>query len=108
MISRQARIPMTFPTTSSASRIIPWWHGSLNDLRQNLEFMATEYQKDIIVVETAYNWQPRQLREQAGAVSGVTGRTTGISRRTESRRDGNSGRARQRRLLVGAGGAPVR
>jgi arabinogalactan endo-1,4-beta-galactosidase len=36
----------------------PWWHGSLNDLRRNLEFMATEYQKDIIVVEAAYNWQP--------------------------------------------------
>ncbi len=36
----------------------PWWHGSLNDLRKNLEFMAAEYQKDIIVVETAYNWKP--------------------------------------------------
>jgi arabinogalactan endo-1,4-beta-galactosidase len=36
----------------------PWWHGSLNDLRKNLEFMAEEYQKDIIVVETAYNWKP--------------------------------------------------
>jgi arabinogalactan endo-1,4-beta-galactosidase len=36
----------------------PWWHGSLNDLRSNLEFMAREYQKDIIVVEAAYNWQP--------------------------------------------------
>jgi arabinogalactan endo-1,4-beta-galactosidase len=36
----------------------PWWHGSLNDLRSNLEFMAARYQKDIIVVETAYNWQP--------------------------------------------------
>jgi arabinogalactan endo-1,4-beta-galactosidase len=36
----------------------PWWHGSLNDLRRNLEFMATTYQKNIIVVETAYNWQP--------------------------------------------------
>jgi len=36
----------------------PWWHGSLNDLRQNLEFMAREYQKDIVVVETAYNWKP--------------------------------------------------
>ena len=23
----------------------PWWHGSLNDLRRNLEFMAKEYQK---------------------------------------------------------------
>jgi arabinogalactan endo-1,4-beta-galactosidase len=36
----------------------PWWHGSLNDLRKNLQFMAAEYQKDIIVVETAYNWKP--------------------------------------------------
>jgi arabinogalactan endo-1,4-beta-galactosidase len=36
----------------------PWWHGSLNELRENLEFMAREYQKDIIVVEAAYNWQP--------------------------------------------------
>jgi len=36
----------------------PWWHGSLNDLRKNLQFMAGEYQKDIIVVETAYNWKP--------------------------------------------------
>ena len=36
----------------------PWWHGNLNDLRRNLEFMAKEYHKDIIVVETAYNWQP--------------------------------------------------
>lgn len=36
----------------------PWWHGSLNQLRQNLEFMAREYQKDIIVVEAAYNWKP--------------------------------------------------
>jgi arabinogalactan endo-1,4-beta-galactosidase len=38
----------------------PWWHGSLNDLRSNLQFMAHEYQKDIIVVETAYNWRPAE------------------------------------------------
>lgn len=36
----------------------PWWHGSLNDLRRNLAFMAANYQKDIIVVEAAYNWRP--------------------------------------------------
>ena len=40
----------------------PWWHGSLNDLRENLIFMANEYHKDIIVVEAAYNWQPREYR----------------------------------------------
>jgi arabinogalactan endo-1,4-beta-galactosidase len=36
----------------------PWWHGSLNDLRANLEYMAATYEKNVIVVETAYNWQP--------------------------------------------------
>ncbi|MGB6356002.1 MAG: glycosyl hydrolase 53 family protein [Steroidobacteraceae bacterium] len=38
----------------------PWFHGSLNQLRTNLTFMADEYQKDIIVVETAYNWRPTE------------------------------------------------
>jgi arabinogalactan endo-1,4-beta-galactosidase len=38
----------------------PWWHGSLNDLRENLIFMANAYRKDIMVVEAAYNWQPRE------------------------------------------------
>ena len=34
----------------------PWWAGSLNDLRANLAFMAHEYHKPIIIVETAYSW----------------------------------------------------
>jgi arabinogalactan endo-1,4-beta-galactosidase len=34
----------------------PWWQGNLDDLRRNLRFMAKTYQKDIIVVETAYDW----------------------------------------------------
>jgi arabinogalactan endo-1,4-beta-galactosidase len=38
----------------------PWWHGSLDDLRENLAFMAKAYQKDIIVVEAAYNWRPAE------------------------------------------------
>jgi arabinogalactan endo-1,4-beta-galactosidase len=44
----------------------PWWHGSLNDLRKNMAFMAREYKKDIIVVETAYNWQPSQYTKKKG------------------------------------------
>lgn len=36
----------------------PWWHGTLLDLRENLAFTANRYHKDIIVVETAYNWRP--------------------------------------------------
>jgi arabinogalactan endo-1,4-beta-galactosidase len=43
----------------------PWFHGSLNELRANLTFMANEYQKDIIVVETAYNWKPAEYTGRA-------------------------------------------
>jgi arabinogalactan endo-1,4-beta-galactosidase len=42
----------------------PWWHGSLLDLRDNLVFMATTYDKDIILVEVAYNWRPSEYRNK--------------------------------------------
>lgn len=38
----------------------PWWHGSLLDLRDTLQFMAESYRKEIIVVEVAYNWRPTE------------------------------------------------
>lgn len=44
----------------------PWWHGSLLDLRENLIFMANEYQKDIMLVEVAYCWRPSQYRNRPG------------------------------------------
>jgi arabinogalactan endo-1,4-beta-galactosidase len=36
----------------------PWWQGSLESLRLNLDFMAKTYRKPIIIVETAYSWRP--------------------------------------------------
>jgi len=44
----------------------PWWHGTLDDLRANLAFMAERYQKDIYVVEAAYNWRPAEYRKKPG------------------------------------------
>lgn len=38
----------------------PWWHGSLLDLRETLYYTAKLYQKDIMVVEAAYNWKPAE------------------------------------------------
>jgi arabinogalactan endo-1,4-beta-galactosidase len=38
----------------------PWWHGSLLDLRECLNWTAKAYEKDIIVVEAAYNYMPRE------------------------------------------------
>lgn len=34
----------------------PWWHGSLADLENNLNDLATRYGKDLVIVETAYPW----------------------------------------------------
>jgi arabinogalactan endo-1,4-beta-galactosidase len=35
----------------------PWWHGTLDDLKANLAFAATQYGKDVIVAEAAYYWK---------------------------------------------------
>ncbi|HWD21224.1 MAG TPA: glycosyl hydrolase 53 family protein [Verrucomicrobiae bacterium] len=36
----------------------PWWHGTIADLQTNVAFAASHYNKDVIVVETAYYWKP--------------------------------------------------
>lgn len=35
----------------------PWWHGSIDDLRENLQNTAMRFGKDILVVETAYPYR---------------------------------------------------
>ena len=35
----------------------PWWHGTLAELRANLQATALRYGRDIIVVETSYPWR---------------------------------------------------
>jgi arabinogalactan endo-1,4-beta-galactosidase len=42
----------------------PWWHGSLVDLQDNMAFMANQYNKDIVVVEAAYNWRTAEYRDK--------------------------------------------
>lgn len=34
----------------------PWWQGTLNDLELNVNDLAQRYDKEIIIVETAYPW----------------------------------------------------
>lgn len=34
----------------------PWWHGNLQSLRQTVDTLALKYDKDILIVETAYPW----------------------------------------------------
>ena len=34
----------------------PWWHGTLDGVEATLDTLARRYEKDIIIVETAYPW----------------------------------------------------
>lgn len=34
----------------------PWWHGTLQQLEENITGLSLRYKKEIIVVETAYPW----------------------------------------------------
>jgi arabinogalactan endo-1,4-beta-galactosidase len=34
----------------------PFWHGSITQLRTNLDDLATRYDKDVMIVETQYGW----------------------------------------------------
>ena len=42
----------------------PWWHGSLLDLRDNMNFMAETYRKPIIVIEAAYCSSPAEYKKK--------------------------------------------
>jgi arabinogalactan endo-1,4-beta-galactosidase len=44
----------------------PWWHGGLDQLRENMEFMAAEFPQDIMLVEVAYNWRRAEYRDKPG------------------------------------------
>lgn len=34
----------------------PWWHGNLNQLETNLDYLANRYNKPILIAETGYPW----------------------------------------------------
>lgn len=42
----------------------PWWHGNLLQLRECLNFTALEYNKDIVLVEVAYNFNPQEYKDK--------------------------------------------
>mgnify|MGYP001183562899 CR=1 FL=1 len=49
----------------------PWWHGSIQDFKDNLKDTALRYNKEIIVVEIAYPWVlPEEQEEEEGPYVG--------------------------------------
>jgi arabinogalactan endo-1,4-beta-galactosidase len=50
----------------------PWWHGPLSAMQANLNDLATRYQKDIVLVETAYPWTFADGDNYANSVTAST------------------------------------
>ncbi|MAF13100.1 hypothetical protein CMK11_21825 [Candidatus Poribacteria bacterium] len=44
----------------------PWWHGSMDDVRENLEAASRDFGKDILLVETAYPYATTDFRAADG------------------------------------------
>ena len=47
----------------------PWWHGTLTQLTNNLNDLATRYGKDIVLAETAYPWTTQSLNDGMGNIA---------------------------------------
>ncbi len=46
----------------------PMWHGTLEGLQYNLNYLATTYDKEVCIVETAYAWTTDDADEDGGNV----------------------------------------
>ena len=47
----------------------PWWQGSLEELKQNLDTLAVTFHKPIVVVETSFPWAPQSLAKDGKTLS---------------------------------------
>jgi arabinogalactan endo-1,4-beta-galactosidase len=47
----------------------PQWHGSLTDLQNNMNDLQSRYDKDILIVETAYPWTWQNGDSEANAIT---------------------------------------
>jgi arabinogalactan endo-1,4-beta-galactosidase len=47
----------------------PFWHGSLADLKNNVDTLATRYNKDVMIAETAYPWTLDDADSEANVVT---------------------------------------
>jgi arabinogalactan endo-1,4-beta-galactosidase len=55
----------------------PWWHGTLQDLRDNASRAVTELGKEVMVVETAYLWREDSPRDKSAGQTYAWPKTPG-------------------------------
>ena len=56
----------------------PFWHGTLNQLQANINDISQRYNKDVIVVETAYGYTTKNFDQMANEYSAGEARRTGF------------------------------
>ncbi len=50
----------------------PWWHGGLGELARNLRDLSLEYEREIMIVETAFPWTVDGFDDTENFVTGAT------------------------------------
>ncbi len=56
----------------------PFWHGTLDQLQTNIDDISQRYNKDVIVVETAYGYTTKNFDEMSNEYSAGEARRTGF------------------------------
>lgn len=56
----------------------PFWHGTLDQLQANINDISQRYNKDVIVVETAYGYTTKNFDQMANEYSAGEARRTGF------------------------------
>ena len=49
-----------------------WWHGTLSDLKNNLQSISTTFDKEIFIVETAYPYRPTKWYDKYSKQDNMT------------------------------------
>jgi arabinogalactan endo-1,4-beta-galactosidase len=65
-------IPHKVPFDVIGVSYYPYWHGTLSDLQNNLNDIALRYDKDIIVVETAYPFTSKENDAESNIIGSQT------------------------------------
>lgn len=65
----------------------PYWHGTLDDLQYNLDHVSHHYNKDVIVVETAYGYTTANADALENAFTGIEEQIAGYPATVQGQKD---------------------
>ncbi len=65
----------------------PMWHGTMDELQYNMNDIGREYNKDVLIVETAYGWTTADGDGLGSSFSGTDAQTAGYEASVQGQTD---------------------